>query len=384
LTHASAAEYSISREQLLLETAVNVPVTPKSLANIAADSGFSMSDVAFLAGLDESTVCRLWEAPDWLDKIKGRSLQALISVLPGIAEYLFAYPLASRRSMLADELSQAGLEVNRSSYRHLIREDGVPEQYLGNALSAALQIIRSDARKAAAYLVRFWGREQDYALSFLFASPTNKGLLVDVAPLISASRDLITELGQYKTSFHAIVAHATLMHHVAKTKGEFLTELTPSAIERHTALTYRSAMMGLILQSNDRKVASEYGQTVTMSPLLSMVEGWAFPTYTHDAKPTPDFSLPPSLFLRHTSNEILWEIDHYNDAYLYYLLETGIPRVIQRDETFGLRVHDLATRLRRRLETCTDPVTVNACERFLTKLRVDPADNKGDLLDQPW
>jgi hypothetical protein len=159
-----------------------MPITPKPLADIAAESGFSMSDVAFLAGLDESTVCRLWEDPDWLDKIKGRSLQALISVLPGIAEYLFAYPLASRRSVLADELSQAGLEINRSSYRHLVREDGVPEQYLGNALSAALQIVRSDTRKAAAYLVRFWGREQDYALSFLFASPTNKGLLVDVEP----------------------------------------------------------------------------------------------------------------------------------------------------------------------------------------------------------
>ncbi len=371
-------------EQPLLEAVVNMPITPKPLADIAADSGFSMSDVAFLAGLDESTVCRLWEEPDWLDKIKGRSLQALISVLPGIAEYLFAYPLANRRSVLADELSHAGLEINRSSYRHLVREDGVPEQYLGNALSAALQIVRSDTRKAAAYLVRFWGREQDYALSFLFTSPTNKGLLVDVEPLIGASRDLIAELGKYKTSFHAIVAHATLMHHVAKTKGEFLTELTSSAIERHTALTYRSAMMGLILQSNDRKVASAYGQTVTTNPLLSMVEGWAFPTYTHDAKPTPDFSLPPSLLLRHTANEILWEIDHYNDAYLYYLLETGIPKVIQRDETFGLRVHDLVTRLNRRLETCTDPVTVTACERFLTKLRVDPADNKGDLLDRPW
>jgi hypothetical protein len=90
LTRASATEYSIRRKQFLLETVANVSITPTSLADIAADSGFSMSDVAFLAGLDESTVCRLWEEPDWLDKIKGRSLQALISVLPGIAEYLFA------------------------------------------------------------------------------------------------------------------------------------------------------------------------------------------------------------------------------------------------------------------------------------------------------
>jgi hypothetical protein len=195
---------------------------------------------------------------------------------------------------------------------------------------------------------------------------------------------MITALGRYKTSFHAIVAHATLMHHIAKAKGELVAELTPSVIERHTALSYRSAMMGLMLQSNNREVASAYRQAVAGNPLLSIVEGWAFPTYTHDTKPTPDFSLPPSLLLRHTANEILWEIDHYNDAYLYYLLEAGIPRIIQRDQTFGLRVQDLATRLRHRLKTCKDPATVTTCERFLDKLRVDPADHKGDLLDQPW
>ena len=78
-------------------------------------------------------------------------------------------------------------------------------------------------------------------------------------------------------------------------------------------------MMGLMLQSNDREVANAYGQTVMRNPLLLMVEGWAFSTYTHDG-----------------------------------------------------------------LETCNDPVTVAASERFLNKLRVDPADHKGDLLDQPW
>jgi hypothetical protein len=58
----------------------------------------------------------------------------------------------------------------------------------------------------------------------------------------------------------------------------------------------------------------------------------------------------------------------------------GLPSLA----TFGLCAHDLAIRLRHRLETCSDPVTVTACERFLAKPRVDPADNKEDLLDQAW
>jgi hypothetical protein len=343
-----------------------------------------MSDVAFLAGLEESTVSRLWDESEWLDKIKGKSLQALISVVPGIAEYVFGYPLAKRRGMLADKLSNVGLEINRSSYRQLVRDEGVPEQYLGNALSAAFEIVRDDSRAAAAHLVRFWGREQDYALGFLFAAPDSNGLLLNVEPLIDAARGMLEALEQHKTSFHAIVAHAVLIHHVAKAKGEQLTELKPSSVERHTALTYRSAMTGLMLQSNDCDIARAYGDTVASNPLLAMIETWAFPTYTHDTKPTTDFSLPPSLLLRYTANEILWEIDHYNDAYLYYLLETGIPRVIQHDKTFGLRVHDLTARLQRRLETCNDSSVAAACKSFLNKLQADPVDRKGDLLDQPW
>jgi hypothetical protein len=359
-------------------------ITPKSLAQISTDSGFAMSDLAFLAGLEESTVCRLWDDPDWLDRITGRSLQAILSVLPGIADYVVNYPLAKRRSALADNLSQAGLEINRPSYRHLVRDQGVPEQHLINALSAALRIIEFDTRNAAAYLARFWGQEQDYALGFLFSSPDNKGLLLDTTSLLHASRDLLTAFTDCKNSFHAVLASAALIHHLTQVNQDPSVDFVPSVIERHTALAYRSAMIGLMFQTNNREVASSYGQAVAQNPLLSMIEGWAFPTFMNDARPTPDFSLPPSLLLRHTANQILWEIDHRNDAYLYYLLETCIPRVMNRDQTFGLRLHDLTTRLTRRLETLVDPLTVTACTHVLRELQVNPTNRKGHTLDQPW
>ena len=49
---------------------------PLTLSEIAEDAAFSMSDVAFIAGLEESTVYRLWDNPGWLQKVSGRSLQA--------------------------------------------------------------------------------------------------------------------------------------------------------------------------------------------------------------------------------------------------------------------------------------------------------------------
>ena len=40
---------------------------PHSLAKVTEDAGFTMSDVAFVSGLDESTISRLWDDPHWLD-----------------------------------------------------------------------------------------------------------------------------------------------------------------------------------------------------------------------------------------------------------------------------------------------------------------------------
>jgi hypothetical protein len=359
-------------------------VTPTSLAHIAMDSGFTMSDLAFLAGLDESTICRLWDDPNWLDRITGRSLQALLAVLPGIADYVVNYPLAKRRSTLADDLSQVGLEINRSSYCQLVRHKGVPEQHLINTLRVALPIIQLDVTNTAACLARFWGQQHDYTLGFLFASAANNGLLFDVTPLLQASHNILNVLTSYKNSFHAIIASAALIHHLTQVNHDFPSNLIPSVIERHTALAYRSAMIGLMFQTNNRDVATSYAHAVAQSPLLSIVEGWAFPTFTRDARPTSDFSLPPSLLLRHTANHILWEIDHRNDAYFHYLLETCIPKVIQLDQSFGLRRHDLVSRLQCRLQTLTDPLTTTACEHVLQTLQLSPTGHKGTQLDQPW
>jgi hypothetical protein len=95
-------------------------VAPKSLARIAETSGFGMADVAFLAGLDESTVCRLWENPDWLDRVKGSSLQAIVAVVPGVGEYVLGYSLADRRNRLADRLSDQDVEVATGAFRRLV------------------------------------------------------------------------------------------------------------------------------------------------------------------------------------------------------------------------------------------------------------------------
>jgi hypothetical protein len=146
-----------------------------------------MSDVAFLAGLSESTFSRLWDDPCWLDRISGKSLQALIGAIPRVGEYVLGYALRDRHARLAKSLTKHGVTVNRDAFKALILDHGVAEQYLSNALSVALPIFEGDADQAAAYLFRFWGRDQDFALSYLIGTSDGPRLLLDPNPLIFAA-----------------------------------------------------------------------------------------------------------------------------------------------------------------------------------------------------
>jgi hypothetical protein len=361
-----------------------MPIKPKSLAQVAESSGFSMADVAFLAGLEESTVCRLWDDPNWLDRIKGRSLQAIVKVVPGVHEYIAAYSLADRRNQLANDLSRSNIKIDQSVFKHLVRELHIPEQYLSNALQTAVCILNGDVRKSAAHLVRFWGRDQDFALGFVFGNVPENKLLVNEQPLITRSIEIVQQLAERRNSFHAIIAQANLIHHVTRYTGSILGEINPSGITRQNALAFRSSVIGKIMSTNDMDLAARYSCTVDSSPLMSMVEDWAFPTYTHDAKPTPDFSLPRSLLLQETANEVLREIDTYNEAYLFYLAHTSIPMILHRDPTFGLKTKELAAKISTRLDGTTDKLARQACASVLCKLQRDGSKREADPFDSAW
>jgi len=244
-------------------------------------------------------------------------------------------------------------------------------------------VLDGDVRKAASHLARFWGRRQDYALGFVFGTNGEDALLVHPAPLVTAAIDMVERLAARENSFHAMVAQANLSHHITRSTGEVLSTVSEREITRSTALAFRSSVIGEIMANDDLDVAEKYGRTVKSSHLAALVENWAFPTYTHDAKPTPDFSLPRSVLLRHTAQEVLREIDSYNDAYLFYLAETSIPMILRTDPTFGLQRDDLRRRLRACAEGAGQPRTAAACTAILRELDDTPG-ALGDPVDSAW
>ena len=337
---------------------------PATLGEVAEYAGLYPSAVALTSGLDESTISRLWADPHWLDRVTGASLQRIIASVPGVIEYVAARSIGSRLSPLAAELASEGLDVDESAVE-ACRADGVPVQYIADALQAALHTVRGDDAKVASYLAKFWGRDQDRALERLFSDGAGR-LLIRPGKLLSASAELAPRLRRPGYSFHAILAAAVLAHH-ARRGGVEALELA-SAYDRQEAMSLRSNVMGVLIGHDDFDLAARYGRMVAKFPVLTVVEDWAFPTYTRDVRPEPGFTLPRSLLLRNTAAEVVREIGCYGDAYVHYLLSIYLPRALARDPTFGLALPALGTAIRERLDRTDDPGLHAVCERTLRDL----------------
>jgi len=337
---------------------------PAALAGIAAEAGLGLSDVAFTAGLDESTVSRLWADPRWLDRVTGASLQRIIAAVPGVAAYVTSYSLFARLDRLAADLGAEGVEVDGTAVQ-ACQSDGVQAPYIANALQAALHTVRGEDTKAASSLARFWGLDQDRALERLFSAGQGR-LLASPAPLLTAAAELAPRLRRPAYSFHAILAAAVLAHHAGP--GHPGRPDAALAADRLEALSLRSNVMGILIGHDDFDLAARYGCMVRAAPVLAIVEEWAFPTFTRDVRPEPGFSLPRSLLLRNTAAEVVREIGCFSSAYVHYLLSVYLPRALDRDPTFGLTLAALKAAVRDRLDRDQHPELRAECERTLRNL----------------
>ncbi|MDL4775414.1 MULTISPECIES: hypothetical protein [Thermomonosporaceae] len=322
--------------------------------------------MAIFSGLDESTVFRLWDNTAWLDRISGRSLQSLMSSVPGIAEYAMAHSLLKRRNTLVADLQSEGLAVDLRT----LADSSIPQQHLLNALEAGLHIMRGDAtQKVSSYLARFWGREQDRALEALYSTEPGEGLLADPRKLFDSSIELAPRLNRKTYSFHSILALNIITHQVSKVTDALDTDLAFQVPGRQTAFMMRGVVMGSLISSNDLELAERYRRELETTPVYAALEEWSFPTYARDGRISSDFALPNSLPLNNTAREVIREITSYNDAYLYYLTSTYIPLALQRDPTFGSRITELITTLERRGAECLDRRVRETCDQLVTKLK---------------
>jgi hypothetical protein len=234
-------------------------------------------------------------------------LQALVASVPGVAEYFASHSVLTRRNKLITQLEAEGLQMSHQALR-LSSTQHVPHQYLINALEAALSIMQGDEARTCGLIARFWGVQQNYALEALYSPTSGGALLLNPEELFSASLALIPRLNPRAYSFSTIVTKATFAHHLGMATGELVDHLRPKVTDRQSALMTRGGIMGLLINSNDTDLAQKYERLVGATPILRVIEEWAFPTYTRDSRINVDFSVPGSLLLRRTATEIIREI----------------------------------------------------------------------------
>jgi len=337
------------------------------LSWLASEAGLGIADVALLAGVEESTVSRLWSAPDWLDRIRGRTLQSLIAAVPGVAEFVAQAPQDTWFARLVHDLEAEGVRVDVQRAAALPAEFAIPRPYISHALTACLHVVRRDVRAVTDCLPRFWGRAPDRALEALFRP--SGGLLADVAPLVDGAVALTPRLVRRSYSFNTVLAQAHLAHHLAKATGD-PSDLGQGAgsVDRRAAFAIRSNTMGALAGTANVEPAERYRRLVEVEPAVRMVEEWAFPSWTRDCRPTADMSLPGSLLLRNTAGEVLHEVGAYGEGYLYYLVTTYLPLALGRDPTFGLRLDELRIALLGRVETVENRTVRRAVHTVIDRL----------------
>lgn len=107
------------------------------------------------------------------------------------------------------------------------------------------------------------------------------------------------------------------------------------------------------------------GSRRAAAPLRPMLEFLA--TFGGDIAQTPDFSVHIKRGLPRTAAEVTSDIVNRNEGYLYYLVSTAIPVVLDYDSSFGAAKDALREALRRRPELGIDDERVRNATTALMK-----------------
>lgn len=350
---------------------------PIALGRLAEAAGYKASDLVRLTALSASTFSRIWDDPEWLDRVDGGTLMGLVEMVPEIAAYVGRHPHLRRHQQFRSLLAEVGVEVDRADIAAVVEHARLHPSLVTVALRAALLMLQENDDEAIKWLHNCWGRQPTRGLDVLFGQVNGVGLLKDPEPVISAAERMLDRFrSRIHWSLQLVLAEVVLTHHLTKSVGEHprwdtLGGRSPKG--KREAICMRGALMGELRVSDDHDLAGRYGSLVASDHTVALVEDWAFPTWTGDQLPSDKFMLRSSLILRRTADEVVYEVEHYNEAYLAYLVKTYIPRAFMRDRSFGGSAEILAAALMERADRCADSNIATACAKLAQEIKAMPS-----------
>lgn len=346
-----------------------------TLRDLAEACGHSPASLASAVGVDETTIYRHWVEEDWPNHIRADVIRKLMAVVPGVETEYSRSVVDERIEQLLAEATRAGVEVKRLPLVGVMEHHQIVPQFLCSALEAAISIIKEDQDRAIRSLRSCWGREQTRALDAVYGTSEGVPALLELEPLLSASRAMFDILQRSRINYQRAIALGHLAHHLGKATDEGPDMI--SSARRRTGLRdqmagffSRGGYMGMMRRREDIDIARQYHWLVSNDGAARLIELWAFPSWTGDLVPSDGFSVPRGVILANTAKEVIYEIDSYNDAYVSYLANTYVPLALeQMDETFGRQLNALKEAVERRLDNTSMIETRTALSGLLEQLR---------------
>jgi hypothetical protein len=350
------------------------PPRTRTLRDLAGAQGFTAESLAQVLEVDKATIYRHWMSHDWVGKISARVLRHLASVLEGVDVAVIESAVAERHSQIVRKYTQSDHPLDVAAIEAATEELGIAPQHMCTALEACLAVLKQDLQRTEVLLLPLWGKKQSVALNVVFGTHGNQSPLPDTNPLVEAAREAFVKAEKRSLTFKRVTAQSHLAHHVGKATGELLPEQITMGLSNGLSGTkrgfyVRASYMGALRHRDNLELAQQYNEYVNKDGIARMLEAWSFPSWSGDIDASNDFSVPRRLMLVNTAEEIMNELLHYNDAYVWYLVNTFVPLALSDiDPSFGGRMGDLRKALAEKAETTETTEIKSSCEKLLMQL----------------
>lgn len=220
-------------------------------------------------------------------------------------------------------------------------------RHLATVLEAAAALMRSEVRETVAGLSRCWGLPQSVALDAVF-SQSPGSLLTRPDLLIDKAFELIEGVDN-DNAMRPTIGIGILVHKLTRLTGA-VPGIEFGSADRYSAFAYRSGVIGILLGPGDVDAAVGYHRQMQGDPLLRRNELWSLVTFGGDSALTPEIGGATRMVLRRTATEVIGDIATLPDPYLYYLVTTAIPVLLDYDPSFGSSIADLRRAIAQRLD----------------------------------
>lgn len=282
-------------------------------------------DASRLSGVSQSTLSRLWDNPNWIQRVEGDTLSKLMAISPSVGTYVSKWGENQRLNAVARCAEAAGADIRHAALTKLAHS--APTSTVIALLSAITEMMHGHYDNASRMFASSWGQRSNGVADSFFESGS-AGIFEDMQTILTSAEEFLSNPPGF-ADVTQIVGYGIVGHKLIRTGAN---ESLPVLEHKNDTLAFltRSSTIARILSSDDLAFVEWYRDRVSTRRDLSAMEIWSHATYSHDI-PMSQRRLPKTTRLSATAAMSVDDMYTQNDAYVYYLLVVALPLFLIMD-----------------------------------------------------